>query len=615
MLFGVSSAWAAEETITFSEKGYSNAEAIESVSGTDFTITFDKGTNNNDPKYYTTGSAIRCYGGNTFTVSSTKTITKIVLTFASGEGSNAITTDPGTYQAKDGTWEGSASSIVFTIGGSTGHRRLASITVTYEEGGEPIPTCEAPTFSIESGNYTSTQSVEISTSTEGATIYYTLDGTDPTNSSTEYEGAFEVSEDATIKAIAYLGTVVSSISEITITFGTGATFTLNDADAIKALGIELPAAGEGTEVELIEKDGISIAATSGTTETRIFQGSGNYEGKYDFRIYKNGTLTFTAGSNYIKKIEFTGNNLDKLSGDNYDSGLWSGSATSVTLTATGTATIYTITVICGNPPAVEAPISSVPTGTYYGVQSVELSCATEGAEIYYTIDDTELTMDENKKYTGAFEVSETTTIKAIATTATAVSTVMTVTITILPPVEITLTKNIETYCNATALDFSQSGLKVYKVKVEDGKAVLTEVTTGKIPAKRGVILMGEPEKKYEAKPIESAEDLEGNELYGLTNDGKVSYSYDGKYCYILQDGKFKKATGDKLKGGKAYLRTTYDIESAGSRELKIVFAGETTGIKAIETSASKNVYDLQGRKVAAPTKGLYIINGKKMIVK
>lgn len=134
MLFGASGAFAADETITFSQQGYDNSEEITTVSGTNFTITFNKGTGSNAPKYYNTGTAIRVYGGNYFTVSSsTKTIEKIELTFSSGEGSNAITTDVETYS--NGTWTGSAQSVKFTVGGTTGHRRLASVAVTYATGG------------------------------------------------------------------------------------------------------------------------------------------------------------------------------------------------------------------------------------------------------------------------------------------------------------------------------------------------------------------------------------------------------------------------------------------------------------------------------------------------
>ncbi len=311
---------------------------------------------------------------------------------------------------------------------------------------------------------------------------------------------------------------------------------------------------------------------------------------------------------------FTGKDLGYLQGNNYGASKWTGSAKSVTLTATGTATIYTITVTYGNPPAVEAPVSTVQSGTYYESQSVKLTSATEGAKIYYTTDGSDPTT-KSTEYTKPIDVTETTTIKAIAATSDAVSTVTTIAIKLLLPFEITLTKDMETYCSAIPVDFSESGLTVYTAKVADGVAVLTEVESGQVPATRGVILKGAAGTAYTVKPIESAPSLSNNELYGITSDGKVSYEFDKYFCYIFQDGVFKKATEAKLKGGKAYLRTTYDITAAGARELKVVFEGEATGIKAVETVADQNVYDLQGRKVAVAQKGLYIVNGKKMFVK
>ncbi|MBR5854081.1 MAG: InlB B-repeat-containing protein [Paludibacteraceae bacterium] len=117
------------ETVTFANSGYSNQQTISTVTLTNATITFAKGSNNNNaPKYYTTGAAIRCYGGNTFTVTSNNEITNISLSFATGEDSNEITANVGTYS--NGVWTGSAKSITFTIAGSSGHRRIASISVT-----------------------------------------------------------------------------------------------------------------------------------------------------------------------------------------------------------------------------------------------------------------------------------------------------------------------------------------------------------------------------------------------------------------------------------------------------------------------------------------------------
>ena len=131
------------ETIDFSKQGYANQTAISSFDGNFCSIAFDKGSNNNDPKYYTTGSAIRCYGGNTFTISSDLNIVKVVFTFATGENANEITATPGTF-ATD-TWEGDATSVTFTIGGTTGHRRIQKMVITYNGELQPtiVPTAPA----------------------------------------------------------------------------------------------------------------------------------------------------------------------------------------------------------------------------------------------------------------------------------------------------------------------------------------------------------------------------------------------------------------------------------------------------------------------------------------
>jgi len=60
----------------------------------------------------------------------------------------------------------------------------------------------APSFSPAAGKYTGTQHVTIATSTPGATIYYTLNGTAPTTASAKYTGAIAVSSNTTIEAIA-----------------------------------------------------------------------------------------------------------------------------------------------------------------------------------------------------------------------------------------------------------------------------------------------------------------------------------------------------------------------------------------------------------------------------
>lgn len=116
----------------FSAQGYGNGDDITEVSFDDITIVFDKGTNkSNSPKYYTTGTAVRVYYGNSFIVTAKeKTITAIAFVYDNGENNNEIVADPGTFTSPN--WTGSAQSILFTIEGTSGHRRIKTITVEYE---------------------------------------------------------------------------------------------------------------------------------------------------------------------------------------------------------------------------------------------------------------------------------------------------------------------------------------------------------------------------------------------------------------------------------------------------------------------------------------------------
>jgi len=87
----------------------------------------------------------------------------------------------------------STNPTTFTMGTAN-----STVTAVFEAS----TTVANPTFTVSEGTYNEAQSVEINCPTDGATIYYTTDGTDPTSSSTEYTGAISVTQTTTIKAIA-----------------------------------------------------------------------------------------------------------------------------------------------------------------------------------------------------------------------------------------------------------------------------------------------------------------------------------------------------------------------------------------------------------------------------
>ena len=206
LLTGMTS-WGQQRTqasIDFSQQGYENAQDLDGVVidiDDNVTIVFNKGTGSNGPKYYNTGTAIRAYGGNNFVVSSTGTITAISLTFGSGDGSNAITTEIGTFETPN--WTGSSSEVTFTVGGTSGHRRIKEVSVTYTIGGSQQETVATPTFSPAEGTYYEAQQVTINCATEGATICYTIDGTEPNANSPQFTAGvpLNISETTTVKAI------------------------------------------------------------------------------------------------------------------------------------------------------------------------------------------------------------------------------------------------------------------------------------------------------------------------------------------------------------------------------------------------------------------------------
>ena len=150
--------------------------------------------------------------------------------------------------------------------------------------------------------------------------------------------------------------------------------------------------------------------------------------------------------------------------------------------------------------------------------------------------------------------------------------------------------------------------------------VLTLEEVGTIPANTGVVLKGNV-GSYDFEITDEADAVEENALKG-TIATMVAPEDEGT-IYTLQNADeqpgvaFKKyideSTVPNLKGFKAYLPVK---EVAGAISIRFDDE-ETTDIENPEiiNHKSEMIYDLQGRRVLNPTKGVYIVNSKKVIVK
>jgi hypothetical protein len=254
-------------------------------------------------------------------------------------------------------------------------------------------TASTPTFSPVAGTYTSTQSVTISSTTSGATLCYTSDGTTPTANGagtcthgTTYSTAVSVASSLTLKAVASKsGFLDSSV--------TSAAYTITSQAATPTFS---PVAGTYTSVQSVTISTTSSGAilcytTNGATPAT------------------NGATGCTTGTLYSGAVAV---------------------ATSQTVKAVAGGTGYTDSSVGSaayviNIPQVATPTASPLGGTYTSAQTVTLSDSTSGATICYTINGSTPTTasagtcgaSPTLTYSTALTISSTTTVKAIGTKA------------------------------------------------------------------------------------------------------------------------------------------------------------------------------------------------------
>jgi hypothetical protein len=152
-----------------------------------------------------------------------------------------------------------------------------------------------------------------------------------------------------------------------------------------------------------------------------------------------------------------------------------------------------------------------------------------------------------------------------------------------------------------------NGVKAYAAKVSGSKVVLTEVAN--VPAGKGVVVEAAAAGSFAPTFDVDADDIDSELLVSngtVTGDGTI---------FVLATkntvtGFYKLANGQKVPAGKAYLKITTPAPEF------LPFEGAVTGIETVKAAKANNeIFNLAGQRVAKTAKGLYIVNGKKVVVK
>ena len=333
-----------------------------------------------------------------------------------------------------------------------------------------------PTFTPAAGTFITTQYVTIACETEGATIYYTLDGTDPTIESTVYADSITISATTTVKAFAVKeGLNNSEIASATYTIVP--VMTIAEAKALENNAMALVQAVvtfiDGRNVYVQDATaGIDLYLNSNTVPTTL--AIGDMVMAYGKKTVYNGLTELTSingGNENVFRVISTGNELPapvvktiaEILADEAGDKLLQSSRVQIVEAIIGTINLNGNTAITQGEnsvniykiPAVEGLLANdivtvtsvvaryngnlqlrvayasdvtfehpvvqtvaTPTfapeaGTYYEAQNVTIACETEGATIYYTLDDTDPTV-ESAVYSTPIAIAETTTVKAFA---------------------------------------------------------------------------------------------------------------------------------------------------------------------------------------------------------
>ncbi len=550
-----------------------------------------------------------------------------------------------------------------------------------EEEDPVVETVATPAISPASGEVASGTEISISCTTDGATIYYTLDGTTPSASNgAKYTAPFALTANATVSAIAILsGYNDSEVATATYTIKavSGGDDDEPTTTVTKYRFKNVQTSGKAYYFAYSATNGLTLTTDVNSahlyTRTSVNETNGiyNYQSEDgNYLVWKGSAEGYNSNQGYTPTYnatycELTVKTLTTADCYSYDSEVPNGYVYITGKRSNGTSDGVFIVYSSGRFDKADKPFYTSSYSSAFVIEEVEveveggevietvatpvispnggevesgtaisISCTTDGATIYYTLDGTTPSASNGTEYTAPFALTADATVSAIAILdGFNDSEVATATFTIkeeeVVETEEWITSIIscdKESCSASSystlyLDYAvelPSGVKAYRgvLNAEEATLTLYQIKTGVVPALCAVII----ENTHVGSSITLTKttttatytnDLKGT-LVAIAGIAPSNY-------YVLGHTEqyhlgFYHPNSTTLAANKAYIE--WSSSNARSLTIKRGDDEETTAISEMESIENAVIYNLLGQRVYHMESGkIYIVNGKKVVIK
>ena len=535
------------------------------------------------------------------------------------------------YYTTDGTKPNSTSSVYSSAVPITETTTLKAIAIA-DEIESAVTTAVytinrpvAPAFDVPEGAFDAAFDLHLTTETDGATIYYTTDGSNPTNASTAYSTKIAIpAATTTIKAIAVKNGLTSDVASATYTYDARETPTF--ALSSTAVNAKVDIASNVTVTT--NYDGTITATSSDPTHMPVSYNAGtktctftaDQAGTYTITFSATGSVNYKDAGGTVTVTVTTPQAMEVAVTTNYT---WLG------VSNTGSLSSFPKDINCSG---ITATISGEGTKTrgdtdyirLYAKNTLKLTAPTG----YHVIK----VVFSHKSGSNTVTASEGTWTSSTHTwTGSAEDVTFTIggtsgnnqingfTVTLGELANVT-SVGVGTWASDSPLDFTDATIKAYYATVEGSTLTFHEIN--KVPANTGVLLV-KAGGATEAIPTftDDADATTGNVFVPGTG---AAVNYDaggGYYNYVLFNGEdgigFYQANNNTIAVNRAYVHVGGGLSV---KSFSLNFDDET-GISLTPAPSPEGEgrdaawYDMTGRRVAQPTKGIYIHGGKKVMIK